>query len=63
MFTVNKWYFSDSQCVSEPNLLCQNNAIRVFALVALTACLAFTECTAVDVSFCTRTGESGTFHS
>jgi len=36
--------------VYEPHLLGQNNAIRVFALVALTACRAFTECAAADVS-------------
>ena len=49
--------------VYEPHLLCQNNAIRVFALVGLTVCLAFTEYAAADVSFSTRTGATGTFHT
>jgi len=31
------------------------------SLLALTTCLAFTECAAEDVSFCTRTRASGTF--
>ena len=67
MFTVNKLYnyhhFSDSQCLYEPHLLRQNDTIRVFALVALTVGLAFTEYAAADVSFSTRTAASGTFHT
>ena len=44
-------------------VLCQNNTVRVFAFLTLTVCLVIAEYAAADVSFSTRTGASGTFHT
>jgi len=35
----------------------------VFAFLAVTVCLAFTEYAVADVSFCSTTGASDTFHT
>ena len=62
-FTVRITALTESQCLYEPHLIRQNNTIRVLAVLALTVFLASTEHAAPDVSFSTRTGAIGTFHT